>query len=303
MVMTNMTEIMPYYRIVWEDFIVKDTDAVTSEVDINNVAMSEKAKLAALNFSKYKGYANTAYGESIVDKGITEQQAYDIWNLEIQKQQRIYIKRLKELKINTLPQSVFDGLFLYHWATMKDTTVESLEGIYDFRNALISKDYNTVASMIARSYKNKPKCILAATIMRLADYGKNKSRSQLRTEGLFNIRSANELGMLNDEELNRARFTYFAETLKFLPNTPEGIKRNIAKQYESTITTYRFVYDGSTTNFDINTEPSLSPVEKLEITVNDTPIQHLFDYTLNGTIVNINKVLSVNDIIIMKIKI
>ena len=186
---------------------------------------------------------------------------------------------------------------------MKDTTVESLEGIYDFRNALINKDYNTVANMIARSYKNKPKCVRAATIMRLADYGKNKNRNQLRSEGLFNIRSANELGMLNDEQLKRARFAYYAETLKFLPNTPEGIKRNIIKQYESTITTYRFVYDGTINTFDINTEPSLSPVEKLEITVNDTPIQHLFDYTLNGTIVNINKVLSVGDIIIMKIKI
>ena len=301
--MNIKTEVMVYYRIVWEDFEVKDNDAVTIEIDINDITLSEKAKLVALNFSKYKGYLNTAYGESNVTIGITEQQAYDIWNLETQKEQRIYLKRLKELKINTLPQAVYDGLFLYHWATMKDTTVESLEGIYNFRDALLKKDYDTVANMIARSYKNKPKCINAATIMRLADYGKNKSRNQLRSEGLFNIRSANELGMLNDDQLKRARFAYYAETLKFLPNTPEGIKRNIVKQYESTITTYRFVYDGSTTAFDINTEPSLSPVEKLEITINDSPIQHLFDYTLSGTNVDINKSLNIGDIIIMKIKI
>ena len=301
--MNVKTEIMTYYKIVWEDFIVKDADAVTVEVDIDNLSLSENAKLVALNYGKYRGYANTAYGESSVDKGITEQQAYDIWNLEIQKEQRIYLKRLKELKIVKLPQAVYDGLFLYHWATMKDTTVESLEGIYDFKPALLIKDYNTVASMIARSYKNKLKCVAAATIMRLADYGKNKNRNQLRSEGLFNMRSSNELGMFTDEQLKRARFAYFAETLKFLPNTPEGIKRNIIKQYESTITTYRFVYDGNTNTFDINTEPSLSPVEKLEITINDTPVQHLFDYTLSGTIVNINKAMNTGDIIIMKIKI
>lgn len=301
--MNIKTELMTFHKIVWDDFIIKDVDAVTVEIDINTLSLSENAKLVALNYAKYRGYANTAYGESSVDRGITEQQAYDIWNLEIQKEQRIYLKRLKEIKIVTLPQAVYDGLFLYHWATMKDTTVESLEGMYDFKPALLAKDYDTVASMIARSFKNKLKCVAAATIMRLADYGKNKSRSQLRSEGLFHMRSSNELGMFTDEQLKRARFAYFAETLKFLPNTPEGIKRNIVKQYESTITTYRFVYDGNTKTFDINTEPSLSPVEKLEITINDSPIQHLFDYTLSGTIVNINKAMNAGDIIIMKIKI
>lgn len=301
--MSYKTTLMSYHQTVWSDFAAQDPDLVNNTIDINEIALSENAKLTALNFSRYRGYAQQAYGEGSVDTGITEQQAYDIWSLSLQTEQRKFLRRLRELEIKTISQAVYDGLFLYYWATGKDTTVESLDGIYDFRVALVNKDYDTVASMIVRSSINKDKCIRAASVMRLADYGKNKTRSQLRTEGIFYMRSANELGMFNEDELNRARFAYYAETLKFLPYTPEGVKRNIIKEYESTIVAYRFVYDGTTNNFDINSEPSLTPVEKLEITVNDQPIQLNFDYTLSGTVVNINKVLDNGDIIFMKIRI
>lgn len=301
--MSLLGEIKANNAIVWEDFVIKDTDAVTAEIDLRDVALSELAKLVALNYSKYVGYKNTAYGEGEVTSGITEQQAYDTWSVVLQKEQRKFIKLLIEIKINTLPQSVYDGLFLYHWATMKELQVESFEGLYDLKTPLLKKDYSTVASMIARSVKNKSKCVRAATIIKLADYGKNKSRSQLRSEGLFNMRSKNELNLLTNEHQKRARFAYYAETLKFLPNTPEGIKRDVAKRYEETITSYRFIYDGSTTSFNINSEPSLTPVVKISVTVNDEPLQLYFDFTIDGSTVNIDKTLNNNDIIFIKIRI
>lgn len=301
--MSALTTIKSNFAIVWEDFAVADTELATVDIDLSEIAFSETAKIVALNYSKYMGYRPTAYGESTVSEGITEQQAYDTWSFVLQREQRKFLRLLNDVGVIKLPQSVYDGLFLYYWATMKELKVESAEGIYDFKTALLKRDYSTVASMISRSRISKAKCIRAATVIKLADYGKTKSRSQLRSEGLFNMRSKNELGLLNNEELKRARFAYYAETLKFLPNTPEGIKRDIAKRYEETVTAYRFVYDGSTNLFDINAEPSLSPVVKVSVTVNDEPLQLDFDFTLEGTRVNINKILNNGDIIFIKIKI
>lgn len=301
--MSVMNSINTNFSVVWEDFTVADTDSTSIEIDVNELAISERAKLIALNYSKYVGYKTTAYGEGSVENGITEQQAYDAWSIAIQKEQRKFLKLLKDVGVIKLPQCVYDGLFLYHWATMKELKVESLEGMYDYKDALLKKDYSTVASMIARSKINKPKCVRAATVIKLADYGNSKSRSQLRSEGLFNMRSKNELGTLTSDQLKRARFAYYAETLKFLPNTPEGIKRDIARRYEETVTAYQFTYNGTTSRFNINAEPATTPVLKVSVTVNDQPLQLDFDFTIEGTFVNINKVLNTGDIIFIKIRI
>ena len=71
--------------------------------------------------------------------------------------------------------------------------------------------------MIGRNTINNDKCKKAATVLRLADYGKNKNRTWMRTNGIQSMRDMNEKNMLDIDELKRARYAYYAETLKFLP--------------------------------------------------------------------------------------
>ena len=70
--------------------------------------------------------------------------------------------------------------------------------------------------MIGRNTINNDKCKKAATVLRLADYGKNKNRTWMRTNGIHSMRDMNEKNMLDIDELKRARYAYYAETLKFL---------------------------------------------------------------------------------------
>ena len=108
-------------------------------------------------------------------------------------------------------------------------TVTADEDTYEIRDYIANSDWTTVASMIKRSNFNRLFCVQAASIIRLSDYGKSKSRSWMRQTGIFEMRDKNEIGALDENDLERARFAYYAETLKFLPNTPEGIKRTIAE--------------------------------------------------------------------------
>jgi hypothetical protein len=298
-----LDNIKEYFETIWSDFSVKDNDLYETNINISDIFASETCKLVALSFSTYNAYNNTAYGEGTVDRGITEQEAYDQWSETFQREQRIFKKQLNKFSINTIPQSVYDGLLLYYWSTMKITTVESGEGIYDLKKWIESKNWDKVASIIMRSKINKRFCVRAATILRLADYGSPKDRSWHRTNGIYNMRSQNELGALSADQLVRARFAYYAETLKFLPFTPEAKKRDIAREYEKTKTISTFEYNGSTSTFKLLKEPSMTPVEKLSVTINGNLIQHLYDYTVSGNLLTINKSLEVGDIIFAVIKI
>lgn len=300
--MTTLTSVNRYFQTVWEDFVVKDTSLYETELVLLETSITSKLEQVALGFEKYSGYNLTGYNEGRATRGITEQEAYDLWNTEFQTKQRIFRRQLDKVGVIKIPQSVFDGLFFYFFVTGKLLEVYAGEGIYDMRNSILDKDWDTVASMIMRSVNEKQKCIRAATILRLADYGKVKSRSRLRNDGIFEMRRANELGSLKGDVLKRARFAYYAETNSFLPQTPMGIKRDIAKRYEETVIYKSYEYNAAGT-YELLKTPSMDPIEKLEVTVDTTIIQHLFDYTIDGNTLTITKDIDTNSTIYTKIKI
>jgi hypothetical protein len=117
------------------------------------------------------------------------------------------------------------------------------------------------------------------------------------------MRANNQIGLLNNDELRQARFAYYAETLDFLPLTPDSMKRDIAKRYNETILLQTFIADGTVTTFTLSKPVSMDPVEKLQVKVNIDVIQHLFDYTVIGNILTITKELVAGDIIYASIKI
>lgn len=310
--MTMLTEIPTYFNTTWTDYTIRDNDLYTLEIDINDVYASDSIILIALNLNAYTGYDSKGYGvKSTVDRGITEQESYDTWSQLFQTTQRTLKKQLLSLGtsktpvgVTSIPQSVYDGLMLYYWVTGAILTVTASEGIYDTKEAILSKNWSKLASMIMRSTVYKQHCIRAATVLRLADYGTSKSRTWLRTNGIYKMRANNQIGLLNNDELRQARFAYYAETLDFLPLTPDSIKRDIAKRYNETLIIQTFIADGTVNTFTLSKPASMDPVEKLQVKVNIDVIQHLFDYTVTtGNILTVTKELIAGDIISVTIRI
>ena len=118
----------------------------------------------------------------------------------------------------------------------------------------------------------------------------------MRQNGIFEMRDKNEINILSVSELERARFAYYAETQKFLPKMPEGIKRDIIRRYDQTTVVENFTYS-NTNVFTISDSPSMDPVEKLTVEVNGETIQHYFDFTLLNNVITITKSLKTDDIV------
>lgn len=300
-----LTQVPTYFNTTWTDYTVRDHESHETNIALDELYASDNLTLTALNLNSYTGFNKEAYGiTSTVERGITEQESYNIWIGVFQNKQRIFRKQLKSMGLTTMPQSVYDGLMLYYWITGDMLTVTSGEGIYDTKESILNKDWDTLASMIMRSNVYKQYCVKAATILRLADYGKPKSRTWLRTNGIYKMRADNQIGLLNDEQLRHARFAYYAETLDFLPLTPNSIKRDIAKRYEETLLVKKFTYNGTDNLFDMGSAISMTPVEKLQVKINGDIIQHLFDYKITqGSLFTITKELTANDIIFATLKI
>jgi len=298
-----LVEVPRYFQTVWTDFTIKNQTVYDTEIDILNISYSDSVRDVALNFHRYNAYNLKGYGENSFSRGITEQEAYDAWLGVFNQENKKTFQNIAANGVTRITQNVYDGLVLLNWATGNVLKVEAAEGLYDLSKPLLDKDYDTMASMINRSAKNKQKCNTAASVLRLVEYGKYKTRTWLRTQGIYEMRTKNELGSLNSEQLRAARFAYYAETLDFLPFTPEGIKRDIAKKYEETITRQVFTYDGTTSTFELNKVPSMEPVEKLSVRVNGNIIQHFYDFTVSGRNLIISKTLNNNDIVETEIKI
>ena len=288
---------------VWSDFTVLDEDAYQSRLDINTITSSESAKLVALSFfSDYSGLDGTAYGEGLYNFGITEQEAYDLWLESYNNEEKLAKKQLIANGITEISRTGYDGIILYHWATRNIFGVKIGDVEYKILPNLKIGNLEGVANMIINSNKNKEQCRKIATIMRLADYGNPKNRAWNRAKGVFAMRNINEKGTLSTDQIRRARFSYYAETGNFLPFTPEGLKRQIVSDYEKTLVVQNFTFSGTKT-FTLERAVSMSPQEKLKVTINDSIQQHLFDFTVNGNTLTISKAMNIGDIIKTTIKI
>ena len=291
------------FKKIWSDFTVKDETAYTTQLPLENVTSSENARLLALSFfNSYSGFDTTAYGEGEYDTGLTEQQAFDLWQEEYNKQELLAKSQLIANNVATMSRSAYDAIILYHWATGR--LFQSIQGAieYNLLKPLRSFDYETVANMIVNSTVNKDLCIKIATVLRLADYGKPKDRTWYRSRGVFNMRDINEKATLDTDQLRRARLAYYAETQKFLPFTPEGKQRQIVKDYNDTLIVQNFTFSGTST-FTLAKSVSMSPIEKLTVTINDNIQQHLFDFTIDGTTLTITESMNTGDLIKTTIKI
>ena len=127
---------------VWSDFQVKDQDAYQDRLDINTITTSENARLVALNFFRnYSGLDGTAYGEGLYNFGMTEQEAYDLWEETYNNQEQLAKKQLIANGVTTISRSVYDGMILFNWATGKLLNSKIAEQEYKLLPSILKGDY------------------------------------------------------------------------------------------------------------------------------------------------------------------
>ena len=69
------------------------------------------------------------------------------------------------------------------------------------------------------------------------------------------------------------------QTLNFFISINEGAKRQLVKEYESTLIKQSFTYDGTNTVFTLGSQHGTQ--EKLEVLINGKIQQHFYDFTVS----------------------
>ena len=83
------------FQTVWSDYVVKDTTAYNTNIDVDKLTASDDAINLALGFfGEYSGFNQTAYGEGNFSEGLTEQQSYDNWITAFNRRQTIVSKQI-----------------------------------------------------------------------------------------------------------------------------------------------------------------------------------------------------------------
>ena len=301
--MTLETTVNTIFSTQWDDFTIVDKTVYDTDIDITQISASDEIKDIVLGLSKYTVADGTGYGVSEFEQGPTEQQAYEEWIVHWNRTVRKTIKALENWQILKLSQNRLDALCWLNWELGQINTVQGIK-TYDLKHAVIHKQWDTAANMIKNSIRSRISCRKIAAMFRLAQYEKPVTRISLRTNGINQMRTVNQvdLNTMDSQNLKRIRFAYYAETAKFLAFTPESVKRDIAKKYNDTLIQQQFIYSG-TNVFEIQKQPSMYPVEKLQVKLNGEILQHYFDFTLDGRTLTVLKDMNVNDIIDTTIKI
>ena len=99
-----LTELQLYHKTNWEDYTVLDEDLYETEIYIDSVFASDTLVLVALNNFKYNGYNGKGYSVGTVTRGITEEEAYNIWIEDFRRKERNLIRQLKSFGLNEMSQ-------------------------------------------------------------------------------------------------------------------------------------------------------------------------------------------------------
>ena len=66
----------------------------------------------------------------------------------------------------------------------------------------------------------------------LGDYGRTKSRTIIKAEGIQEIRQLYPNRFVNDKAREQAEYIYYAETKRFLPKMSQSRMRKVIAQYK-----------------------------------------------------------------------
>lgn len=218
-------------------FPVKDVTAATEIKELKHLEASNEIINFLLRHIGWHGFKKLSVDNTIkigynldVDldsEGLTEEQAYNIWIDHFKERERAF---KKIFILDSLTQSQYDGLLSLYFLTGDWTRVGTEQRQFKLVDDIKNKKWEYVATALSHSGVNRIVRQHEAKIIMLADYGVEKSRMLIKEQGLQNIIKQYPSGLLDDKARAQAEYVYYAETGRFLPQTPESRKRILARK-------------------------------------------------------------------------
>ncbi len=236
--LTNTSTVFPTSSLIeWSEFTIRNTLDTANEEVIENRELSAKAVSRLLQTYTFKMHTEKGVlGYITVDNddkypyGITEADAFSDWIISVKNKE----KSLKNIlpKEFYVTQAQYDALVIFFITTGQVNKVQTTTGIYDVKEKILAKDWETVASMIINDKRDFNLNQQAGTIMVLGDYGYLNSRVFLRNQGIQRLRR--KYGYLTSAYNKRqSEHSYYRETQKFLPNMSEMRQREVVNYYRT----------------------------------------------------------------------
>lgn len=207
---------------------------VSTKILLKNLEASVEIIALALSQQRWKGYyyndgidrigyGTTKQTDSI---GLTEQQSYSHWLEDFKNIERRF---KKNVPLSEMTQTQYDALLslYYHTGSIKVTGSDVRQ--FPIHDYIKQEKWDYVATALVNSGENRLLRQTEARIMMLGDYGRPKSRIDIKEAGIQDMRKRYE--KLNDIQKKQAEYVYYSETRRFMPNMPEIRKRQVVNLY------------------------------------------------------------------------
>ena len=213
-------------NIARDEILVKDLEASDSIINYIIRTMGWSGYKKTVDGVAKIGYKSTAQ-EDLNSNGLTEDSAYTKW-IELFKDKEKRFK--KQLPINTLSQSQYDGLLSLFWFTDDITSVGTEDRKFRIYELIEEKKWDYVSTALILGGLKRTQRQAESKIIMLADYGQYKDRSLIKEQGIQQLLKEYSTFQLTDKQKAQAEYVYYAETRRFLPNLSESRKRALVKQ-------------------------------------------------------------------------
>ena len=129
-----------------------------------------------------------------------------------------------------MPQSKYDALVCLYFLTGDINYTGSSSRKFRILEYIRNKQWEYVATALTLSNNKRSQRQREAAIMMLADYGKQISRTNLRTRGIQQMRSLYPDRLLDDRARRQVEYIYYVETGRFLPKLTMSRQRQLVNQ-------------------------------------------------------------------------
>lgn len=222
--------------IEFDVFTVYDESAVNTLIPLGNLEASTEIINLALQTRGWKGYqyeteTGTVIGygtKNITLLGLTEQESYSEFIAEWKEKER---KFKRNMPLPSLSQTQYDALLSLYFFTGDFLNIGKGTFKLNIGDYIKNRQWNYVATAMIKTNFQRSTRRYEANILMFADYGKQKSRDDIKQNGLQDIRKRYP-ELMDQEQKRQAEVVYFMETQRFLPKMSQSRMREIVKIVE-----------------------------------------------------------------------
>ncbi len=238
----KLSPILKEEDLVEFDLFTKKSTMVDTLVDLKNLEASANLINFVIRKQEWRGYQynrglQIGYGtkQKVDDIGLIESEAFNFWIDGFKATER----RFKGIlgNVSQLTQTQYDALLSVYYHTGDIFNIGSATRTFKVQQYIENKQWQYYASALILSGFQRNIRQGEAKIMMLADYGRTKDRSVIKSEGLQRIRQLYPRRFDTPRAKEQAEYVYYAETKRFLPKMTQTRMRQVVALYKESSTT------------------------------------------------------------------